>query len=104
MTESHTSRSRNINPLANFAPMVNDFVAIRPIVSQEGPRKREKVVTTATTTVATTTVPGTIPSADFKAGFKRLLEIFKLNTSENRRLVAHLSGHRPSKPVAIRPQ
>jgi len=66
LTESHTSRSRNINPLANFAPMVNDFVAIRPIVSQEGPRKREKVVTTATTTVATTTVPGTIPSADFK--------------------------------------
>ena len=75
--EKSPSRSRNVNPLANFAPMANDFVAIRPLVgssleileAKERPRKREKVRTTTTTTVATTTVPGTIPNADFKEGF-----------------------------------
>lgn len=73
MTESPALRSRNINPLANFAPMVNDFVAIRPIEPKERPRKREKIATTVTTTMATTTVPGTIPNADFKAGFSSYL-------------------------------
>ena len=76
--EKSPLRSRNINPLANFAPMTNDFVAVRPLVgssleileAKERPRKREKVrTTTTTTTVVTTTVPGTIPNADFKEGF-----------------------------------
>ena len=69
--ESIPVRGFSLNPLANFAPMLNDLPVTRKpkiIEVEERPRKNRKSVTrtTTTSTLATTTVPGTVPNSDFK--------------------------------------
>lgn len=66
--ESVPVRAFSLNPLANFAPMLNDLPVTQKteILEVKERRRKNQKTSTRTTTVATTTVPGTVPNSDFK--------------------------------------